>query len=207
MASEIQIKKIYQLDPLVSFNDTDLFVVHQGGSGPGKKTRKATYKQLLDAFIAAISVTTDLVELRNNGTYIQWKYASSNTWTNLVALADITGADGREVEMRSTNLMLQWRYVGDANWIDLLDLSTLQGTPGASAYEIALTHGFVGTEQEWLDSLKANAVTDRLTSPDSSKVVTLDNSGNVNLPSGGTVKSSSGSSVVFDNQAINGGTY
>ena len=29
------------------------------------------------------------------------------------------------------------------------------GAPGASAYQIALSNGFVGTEQEWLDSLKA----------------------------------------------------
>ena len=29
------------------------------------------------------------------------------------------------------------------------------GTNGQSAYEIALSHGFIGTEQEWLDSLKA----------------------------------------------------
>ena len=29
------------------------------------------------------------------------------------------------------------------------------GTAGASAYEIALSNGFVGTQEEWLDSLKA----------------------------------------------------
>ena len=28
------------------------------------------------------------------------------------------------------------------------------GLPGASAYEIALNNGFVGTEQDWLNSLK-----------------------------------------------------
>jgi hypothetical protein len=28
-----------------------------------------------------------------------------------------------------------------------------QGPAGASAYEVALANGFVGTEQEWLDSL------------------------------------------------------
>lgn len=30
----------------------------------------------------------------------------------------------------------------------------LPGPPGASAYEIALNNGFIGTEQEWLESLK-----------------------------------------------------
>ena len=29
------------------------------------------------------------------------------------------------------------------------------GTAGASAYQIALANGFIGTEQEWLESLKA----------------------------------------------------
>jgi hypothetical protein len=29
------------------------------------------------------------------------------------------------------------------------------GAPGASAYQIALSNGFVGTEEEWLDSLKS----------------------------------------------------
>lgn len=32
-----------------------------------------------------------------------------------------------------------------------------KGDPGLSAYEIAVKNGFVGTEQEWLDSLKAEA--------------------------------------------------
>ena len=35
-----------------------------------------------------------------------------------------------------------------------------KGENGKSAYEIALDNGFVGTEQEWLASLKADAVGD-----------------------------------------------
>lgn len=31
-----------------------------------------------------------------------------------------------------------------------------QGPPGLSAYEVAVKNGFKGTEQEWLDSLKAH---------------------------------------------------
>jgi OmcA/MtrC family decaheme c-type cytochrome len=33
------------------------------------------------------------------------------------------------------------------------------GAPGASAYEIAVDNGFVGTEQEWLDSLRGDTAT------------------------------------------------
>lgn len=31
----------------------------------------------------------------------------------------------------------------------------VRGSDGKSAYEIAVEHGFVGTEEEWLDSLRA----------------------------------------------------
>jgi len=34
------------------------------------------------------------VELRNNGTYIQWKYTDDDEWTNLVALGDLRGPEG-----------------------------------------------------------------------------------------------------------------
>lgn len=30
--------------------------------------------------------------------------------------------------------------------------SGIRGLPGASAYQIAVNHGFAGTEEEWLDS-------------------------------------------------------
>ena len=32
----------------------------------------------------------------------------------------------------------------------------LKGDTGDSAYEIAVKHGFVGTEEEWLESLKGD---------------------------------------------------
>ena len=32
------------------------------------------------------------------------------------------------------------------------------GRDGKSAYEIAVEHGFIGTEEEWLDSLKAKSM-------------------------------------------------
>jgi hypothetical protein len=34
-------------------------------------------------------------------------------------------------------------------------LVSSNGAPGASAYQIALSNGFVGTEEEWLESLKS----------------------------------------------------
>lgn len=86
------------------------------------------------------------VELRNNGTYIQWRYVGEddNAWRNLAALSDLVGpagqagadgqdgqdgADGREVELQVTEGYIQWRYEG-GTWSNLLDLSTLTGAAG-----------------------------------------------------------------------------
>ena len=80
------------------------------------------------------------VELRNNGTQIQWKYTDEpdTAWRDLVALDAITGgdgadgADGREVELQVANGYIQWRYTtgGDTDWKNLMSLSDLKGDPG-----------------------------------------------------------------------------
>ena len=43
-------------------------------------------------------------------------------------------------------------------WKFIVDLSGMQGIQGWSAYEIAVQHGFVGTEAEWVQSLKQPAL-------------------------------------------------
>jgi hypothetical protein len=43
-------------------------------------------------------------------------------------------------------------------WKFIVDLSGMQGIQGWSAYEIAVKHGFVGTEEEWVQSLKQPAL-------------------------------------------------
>lgn len=75
------------------------------------------------------------------------------------------GADGREIEVQKSATHIQWRYVGDATWVDLVALADLKGDkgdtgdtggPGAaglSAYEVAVSEGFVGDEAAWLASL------------------------------------------------------
>lgn len=40
-----------------------------------------------------------------------------------------------------------------------LEITGRDGKDGKSAYQIAVEHGFVGTEQEWLDSLKVQSET------------------------------------------------
>lgn len=43
-------------------------------------------------------------------------------------------------------------------WKFIVDLSGMQGIQGWSAYEVAVQHGFVGTEEEWMQSLKQPAL-------------------------------------------------
>lgn len=43
-------------------------------------------------------------------------------------------------------------------WKFIVDLSGMQGIQGWSAYEVAVQHGFVGTEAEWIQSLKQPAL-------------------------------------------------
>lgn len=43
-------------------------------------------------------------------------------------------------------------------WKFIVDLSGIQGIQGWSAYEVVVKHGFVGTEEEWVQSLKQPAL-------------------------------------------------
>ena len=83
------------------------------------------------------------VELRNNGTHIQWRYAGEDdsAWCDLVALDAITGgsgadgadgADGREVELKNDGTSILWRYVGEGDdaWRPLVALEDITGADG-----------------------------------------------------------------------------
>ena len=97
------------------------------------------------------------VELRNNGTHIQWRYVGEDdsAWRDLVALDAITGgsgadgADGREVELRMEGGYVQWRYTSgsDTTWKNLITLSDLKGQDGADGREVELKND--GTAILW----------------------------------------------------------
>jgi microcystin-dependent protein len=87
------------------------------------------------------------VEIRNSGTYIQWRYVGDVAWTDIVSIASITGANGtngsngsngsngtngREVEIRNSGTYIQWRYVGDVAWTDLISVASITGATGAT---------------------------------------------------------------------------
>lgn len=112
------------------------------------------------------------VMLQNNGTHIQWKYTDDLNWINLIALIDLKGDKGdrgdqglkgdtgASIELQKSLTHVQWRVVGSLTWLDLIPLSELKGdkgdlgTTGDSAYDLAVDLGYMGTEEQWIASLK-----------------------------------------------------
>lgn len=60
---------------------------------------------------------------------------------------DVEDPDDAKVYLKTQN---GWKFI--------VDLSGMQGIQGWSAYEFAVQHGFVGTEAEWVQSLKQPAL-------------------------------------------------
>lgn len=60
---------------------------------------------------------------------------------------DVEDPDDAKVYLKTQN---GWKFI--------VDLSGMQGIQGWSAYEVAVQHGFVGTEAEWIQSLKQPAL-------------------------------------------------
>jgi len=59
------------------------------------------------------------IELREDGTYIQWRYVGAPSWTNLVALSDLQGEPGVTPEFRTNENTLQIKFPSDEEWTDL----------------------------------------------------------------------------------------
>lgn len=86
------------------------------------------------------------IELQKGTTYIQWRYVGDTTWKDLIAIADLKGADGedgqdgtngtngmdgREVELQKSATHIQWRYT-NGTWENLVALSDLKGANGTN---------------------------------------------------------------------------
>ncbi len=77
------------------------------------------------------TVTGRNVELRNNGTWVQWRPQDTENpqaWQNLIELATLHGADGQEVSLQKTSTYIQWR-LGSGQWQNLVPLSDLKADP------------------------------------------------------------------------------
>lgn len=92
------------------------------------------------------------VLLQVSGGYIQWKYTSDVSWTNLIAVATLkgdtgdTGPAGTAIELQKTATHVQWRYVG-GSWTDLIALTDITGPQGNQG--IQGNQGDPGTSFVW----------------------------------------------------------
>ena len=90
------------------------------------------------------SPASDRLEVRNNGTAIQWKYSDETDWHDLVALTELRGAagengkdgadgkdgaNGRSIEVQRAGTHIQWRYEGD-EWQNLVAIADITGPAG-----------------------------------------------------------------------------
>ena len=105
------------------------------------------------------STATDRLEVRNNGTAIQWKYSDDTDWNDLVSLAELSGAmgengadgkngidgidgkdgtngidgkdgiNGKTVKVQKADLYIQWCYEGE-DWQNLVALADITGPSG-----------------------------------------------------------------------------
>jgi hypothetical protein len=126
------------------------FVTHGGASyvcilnSTGNEPPNATYWALIASKgdTGSQGAAGEEIQLQVSGGYIQWKYTSNVSWTNLIAVATLkgdkgdtgntgaAGADGREVELQKTATHIQWRYVGEVSWTNLVALTDITGPQG-----------------------------------------------------------------------------
>lgn len=122
------------------------------------------------------------IELQKTQTHIQWRYAGTEEWFDLVSLDEISfkhsdftpeqlqalkGAKGDKGDpgTNGTNgkdgLSIKSTQINDSGHLILTfsdestkDVGKVTGENGESAYQIAIKLGYKGTEQEWIESLK-----------------------------------------------------
>ena len=105
--------------------------------------------------------SADLLDVRNNGTVIQWKYGDETKWRDLVDLNELIGTsgqngtdgingkdgvngqdgingkngiDGKTIEVRKADSYIQWRHE-NGEWKNLVALSDISGPAGQTGSE------------------------------------------------------------------------
>lgn len=100
----------------------------------GVDSEKCTYKvadMWADMLVQLGGGGGGTVYMRVDGGFIQ--YSNDNaTWSNVIAVAVLVGATGKNIELNKSATHLQWRVVGDADWINLVALADIKGDAGAN---------------------------------------------------------------------------
>ena len=144
---------LYVLDPVTK--EIELFITDK--NGVPRTVSTVTSSININDYVA--SNPNNEIQAQNNQLYVK-KYNSGDEYINIVS----TPIDYK-VTLNTGKLELLENKQDDLTHdgtgtkyptVDAINeaLSQIVLTPGKSAYEIALENGFVGTEQEWLESLK-----------------------------------------------------
>lgn len=104
---------------------------------------KDTYQ---DSGINAVGDAFTIVKMYSSVQAMEDDYNNPEVKTGQFVMIDTGDVENEE----DSRLYLK----GDTEWKFISDLSGAQGIQGLSAYQVAVQHGFEGTEAEWLISLK-----------------------------------------------------
>lgn len=144
---------LYVLDPVTK--EIELFITDKNGVPRNISTVVSSIN--ISDYVA--SNPNNEIQVQNNQLYVK-KYNSGDEYINIVSTPidyKITLNTGKLELLENKQDDLTHDGTGTKYpTVDAINeaLSQIVPTPGKSAYEIALENGFVGTEQEWLESLK-----------------------------------------------------
>lgn len=76
-----------------------------------------------------------------------------------ISLFPACSSSSNEIVFRASDGYVQWKYLDSREWNNLLSIADLNedgALNGKSAYDIAVSQGFSGTQEEWISSLKGD---------------------------------------------------
>lgn len=88
------------------------------------------------------------IELKANDTHIQWRYVGDETWTNLVDLSTLKGANGKAATIRVGNTT--------SSKPGTIALVTNSGTESDAVFDFVIPRGSKGDGLEKLSSIDLN---------------------------------------------------
>ena len=97
----------------------------------------------------------DQVEIRAENGYIQWRYAGSSKWQNIIALSELAGESGNDGLTPYIGTNGNWWVGTQDTGVSASGSGDGTGEAGKSAYElyIELHPEYTGDEEQWLSDL------------------------------------------------------
>lgn len=147
---------------------SNIFKLKTLGSINASEDIESNYAERLDEILAKYNERA--VEMRWNEAIgkVQWRYLEAEEWNDLFAVTDVTeGASAYAIAVRHGYVGTEEQWLASLHGRDGEDgedgedgqdgqngVDGVDGVDGKSAFEIAVEHGYTGTESEWLLSLK-----------------------------------------------------